>query len=614
MMSKRISLILLATLAGIGVLPCAAGESGVGEVAVGVRSVNTDDSLNRAAEFESTSSSAVVAGWWSTAFGETSNMALDLLYLDSGEQDYGLVLDFSPSLRLEADHTVFEHHLPHDPLANLEGWDGEGKIVQHTDLDAGNLYREEFNQAHAALIWRPKNSPAWELALKTRSVWREGTRQHRSTDHCYSCHIVGQGVGIDEQLDDLTLEAGYLRSNWGVKYSYTQREYSDDSADDTRWFDPAHHPSKVTPSGAPLPVFGNRVQFGVLPDGTPAWYEGAVAVSTEFERDSHVLTAFWNGNRDHLDGAVAKYTVSSKANLNRGGVGTGYDLDYTSAMARWVHRSGERTKVRIRGRYEKIDSDDAAITLTENVALAGPQAGDTYADVYGADNVDGNLGPDELRWNPDDYRIRRSAVDRKVLTAGADLIYRLGKDRRHRLQVSLKSRTTDRENYAVNDGGSTRTTENTLALRLRGTLGEKKNRYQAAVEWYSADDPFTNVDGGCRTAGTDPADPFVFPWNSYQYYQLYALRFANLTNQPTDRLTLRASVTLSPLENSSLTLQAKRQKRTNDQTQVSDWESSSTDLGALLWWAPSPRIYTVASAQYLKEDQETHICIPLMGG
>ena len=614
MISRRLFPILLATLVGFFSASCMAQDSSVGEVAAGIRSTSNSDSLNRAAEFESTSSSAAIAGWWDMTFGEHSEMALDVLYLGSSEQDYSVLLDFSPALRFEAGHTAFEHNLPHDPLTNLQGWDGEGKIVQHTDLDTGAAYRQEFDQAHAALTWRPKTAPSWTLGLRARSVWREGTRQHLSTDHCYSCHIVGQGVGIDEHLDDVTLEAGYLRDNWGIKYAYTKREYTDDSADDTRWFDPAHHPSKVTPGGSPLPVFGNRVQFGVLPDGTPAWYEGAVAVNTEFERDSHLLSGYWNGAHDHLDAAIASYTVTSKSNLDRGGVGTGYQLDYTSAMARWVHHAGDRVQFRLRGRYEMVDSDDAAVPLILNVALAGPQAGDTYADVYGTANVDGNLDPGELRWNPDDYRLRRSAIDRKVLAAGANLVYRLGAQRQHRLQASLETRSTDRNHYAVRDDGSTQTTEDTLSLLLRGSFGKKKNRYQAQIEWYRADDPFTNVDGGCRTAGTDPADPFVFPWNSFQYYQLYALRFANLTNQPTDRLTLRASLTLSPLSNSSLTLRAKQQQRSNDQTQVSDWESSTTDIGALFWWAPSPRIYTVASAQYLKEDQETHICIPLMGG
>ena len=99
-----------------------------------------------------------------------------------------------------------------------------------------------------------------------------------------------------------------------------------------------------------------------------------------------------------------------------------------------------------------------------------------------------------------------------------------------------------------------------------------------------------------------------------QYFHLYALRFANLTNLPTEGSTLYGTFTTMPRDNASITLQGRYQDEKNDETSVSDYESDSAQLAATLWWAPSPRLYAVASAQVLHQEQETHICIPLMDG
>jgi hypothetical protein len=73
-------------------------------------------------------------------------------------------------------------------------------------------------------------------------------------------------------------------------------------------------------------------------------------------------------------------------------------------------------------------------------------------------------------------------------------------------------------------------------------------------------------------------------------------------------------MTFSPLANTSLTLQGRWTDESNDETQVTDWQQGIGELGAYLWWASSPRLYAIATAQVLRQEQEAHICISRMDG
>jgi hypothetical protein len=594
-------------------LPAFAADSTEGEIAAGASSVDTELNQNRAGEYRTFDDSAAVLGWFDMLFGENSELQIDIEYLDPDEQDHSLELKAGRSFWFEGDLSRLQHNLPHDPLTNLQAWDGEGKIVKFTDENPNDRYGIRFEEGHAGAKFRPVSSRAWELALMGRQVNREGSYQHRSTDHCYSCHIVGETRPVDASLNDLTAQVAYRKPNWGVTYSVTSREYEDDADPISRLFDPAHHPVKTVPGTLkPLPVFGNRLGYGVTPTGVPAWQDLAVGLTTEFDRTSSVFSGYWNGARDHFDASMSYYTLESVDNTLLGGINTGYEYEYQSLRARWVRSISKATRLRIKTRWDSIDSDDAQIPLTENLALAGPTAGQTYVEAY----------PQwaDLR---QELLVRESAADRDVWSAGADLTFMLGEKRRHRLNFSLERNDIDRDDFAVTDSGSTSTTEYVLGARLRGSMADRKLRYRLEAEYYQADDPFNYVDGSCRTAQTDPAvsdgtaDPlstFSPPWNSLQYFEMYATRFANVTNIPDEALTLRSNLNLSLAQNATLTVHGKVSNQKNDETEVSDWTKDEVQIGSYLWWSPNPKLYAIAAADVLLQEQETHVCIPLMNG
>lgn len=618
MMDKSSILALSLAVLLLASLPVVAQDDAEGEVAAGATLVDTEGNQNRAGEYQSLDDNAAIFGWADLLLGEDTDLQIDIEYLDPDQQDHELELRAGRSWWFDADLSRLRHNLPHDPMTNLQAWDGEGKIVKHTDLDPDAMYGIRFEEGEAGATFRPVSSRAWEIALRTRQLGREGTHQHRSTDHCYSCHTIGQTQGVDTSLSDITAQVAYRRPNWGVTYSVSSRDYEDDADPIERTFEPAHHPVKTGFGGVPLrplPVFGSRVGIGVADDGTPIYQTLPVGLTTEFDRTSSVLSAYWDGERDHFDAALSYYTLESDDNTALGGANTGYEYEYQSVRGRWVRNISDVTRLRVRSQWEQIESDIARLPVEdiEKVALAGPEAGTEYRDVG------------EFNWEPlrQELLFRESAADRTVWSADADLTFRLGKERRHRLNIGLERSHIDREYYEVTEGGDTSTTEYELSARLRGSMADRKLRYRLEAEYYQADEPFVYVDGSCRTAQTDPAvsggtadplDTFNAPWNSLQYFEMHATRFANLTNVPDQAFTVSSNMNLQVGKNASWTVHAKVTDAQNDETDTSEWQKDNVQIGSYLWWSPNPKLYTIAAADILLREQETHICIPLMNG
>ena len=584
----RIALLAVLALAlAVPVTPADDG-GGAGEVAVGAHVVRARDSRNRAAEYQVDASSASFAMWFDTELAEAADLSVDLELLDPDDQRHHLELVASHAFTFEADMNRFVHNLPHDPLENLAAVDevGEGasivssKVVRHDDMDPGARYRYRFEDDHAKLAWRPMNHRAWEFALLARHMRRSGVHQQLSAGHCRTCHVVGQSAPVDQSMDDITLRVAYEKSNWGVRYEYTSSDFDSDANPVNRLFERVVHPIKK------VPVFDNRASFAVGSDETLP-----VGLVPGHERDAHVLHLFWTGERDHLDAAAA-YQKSESDH-------TGLKAKYYSFRGRWLHLIDEGHSFSIRGRLENVDTDDVFVDVVEYPGSAGPHAGLYYGDVYADRGV-------EIDWT------RRSAADRTVLSATGEYTWRFGEKRRHRLKTSLRYRDVDRDNFHV-AGSGTNTREYTLRTEVLGRF-ENGARYRVRAEWYQAKDPFRNQKGGCLAVGTEDLDTRVFPWTTYQYFELHRMRIADLTNQPTDRISLQTRLTLVPSDTTTLTLHGKWLSEQNDQTRVSDWNHDSAAVGMSLWWTPNERFYATVTGEILREDQETHLCIPLMNG
>lgn len=606
----RMKVILLATALLALALPVARAQEEVqGEIAVGANSVSVEDANSKAGEYFPTNSSGALLTWWNVNLSAHDQVRLDIRFLNEDDQRHSISGGFSNGLSFAASMNRFVHNLNHDPLTNLFATDEAGKIVRATDFDPGARYGIVYEDDRASLTYRPVSGRPFSITAGARVLERTGTKQHLSTGHCYTCHTVGQAQDVDQDLVVLGARVGWETPVWGMSVEATTQKFENDAGKISMYFENALQPVFKTP------VFYNRVQFRdtTLP----------VGLTTEWRRDTQVLQGYWNGAHDHFDGTLALARTEAENNGEQGGLNPGLDSSYLSGRLRYFHDFGQRTKLQLVGRYESLDADDIAIDVVEPTAVAPAfQAGKTYADLYGPNGQFRQGDWDGPNYNFEPFKadyVRESSASRRVLSGKADVVVRLGKDLRNRLKVGLTGRDINRESFEVTDGGDTETTEYDLKAAFYGQA--EKVRYQVEGSYYQAERVLNFVDGACRDAGTDPklgANGLYpapgAPWVSLQYFELYQLRYANLSNQPTQALGLRANASWLPSDNFSVTATGRWLDQSNDETQVTDWSRDYLNLGATVWWAPSPRLYVVGYLDWMSEDQEAHVCIPLMDG
>ena len=608
-MRRKVILLAAALLALALPVARAQDEEVKGEIAVGANSVSTEDANSKAGEYRPLGSSFALLTWWNVNLSAHDQIQLDIRFLNQDDQLNSIRGGFSNGLSFSASMNRFTHNLNHDPLSNLYATDEGGKIVHADDFDPGARYGIVYEEDKASLTYRPDALRAFSASAGVRVLEREGTAQHLSTGHCFSCHTVGQAQDVDQDLVVLAGRLGYETPTWGFSVEATAQEFEDDARSISMYFENALQPVQKTP------VFYNRVQYRdtTLP----------VGLTTGWTRHTQLLQGYWNGAHDHLDATLSLSQTEAGNNSDAGGVNPGLDTEYLSGRLRYFHDFGQRTKLQLVGRYESLDADDIAIDVVEPTGVAPAfQAGKTYADLYGPGGTfrQGDWDGPNYDFEPfkADYT-RYASASRRVISGKADVVVRMGKDLRNRLKVGLTGRDTDRDSFEVTDDGDTQTTEYDLKAAFYGRA--ETLRYQVEGNYYQAERVLNFVDGACREAGTDPKlgsnglypTPGA-PWLSLQYFELYQLRFANLSNQPTAALGLRANVNWLPSDTFSVTATGRWLDQSNDETQVTDWSRDTLDVGATVWWAPSPRLYVVGYLDWLSEDQETHVCIPLMDG
>lgn len=606
----RTKVILLAVALLALALPAARAQDEVqGEIAVGANSVSVDDANSKAGEYFPTNSSFALATWWNVNFSAHDQVRLDIRFLNQDDQKNAIRGRFANGLDFAVTMNRFVHNLNHDPLANLYATDEAGKVVRADDYDPGTHYGIVYEEDKAYLTYRPEGHRAFSASAGVRVLEREGTAQNVSTNHCYTCHTVGQAQEVDQDLVVFAGRLGYETPTWGISVEATMQEFEDDSDSISMYFEDAIQPVQKTP------VFYSRSQFRdvTLP----------VGLTTEWKRSTQLVQGYWNGAHDHFDATLALSQTESRDNGAAGGLNPGLDSDYLSGRLRYFHDFGQRTKLQLVGRYESLDADAIFVDVVEPVAVAPAfQVGKTYADLYGPNGQFRQGDWDGPNYDFEPFRAdftREAAASRRVLSGKADVVVRMGKDLRNRLKVGLTGRDINRDTFEVTDDGDTQTREYDLKAAFYGRA--ETLRYQLEGNYYQAEQVFNFVDGACREAGTDPKlgsnglypTPGA-PWVSLQYFELYQLRFANLSNRPTESMGLRANLNWLPSDKLSVTATGRWLDQSNDETQVTDWSRDYLDLGATIWWAPSPRLYVVGYVNWLSEDQETHVCIPLMDG
>jgi hypothetical protein len=119
----------------------------------------------------------------------------------------------------------YPHRLDNDLAAD---WAGQTFYELTTDsegldpvIDVTQFSREN----HLKLPWLPGTT----LYADIDTLWRSGSRQARTFDHCTSCHVTATDQTLKQRIWDLRLGAEYARAPYAVRYIHRYRYFDDDS-------------------------------------------------------------------------------------------------------------------------------------------------------------------------------------------------------------------------------------------------------------------------------------------------------------------------------------------------------------------------------------------------
>ncbi len=461
----------------------------------------------------------------------------------------GSVSIFNRWIRSETSYTALPHRLGHQPVEHFATATNHGRLTRNTDLDPDGIYEIDYLVLEHRTEFQSRSTGNLTFAINYRHQQREGVEQFTTVSHCDSCHVVSKARPVNETTTDTGLEASYAWNGNRVRATFLSRALEQGLSSISFLFDDAIHPELLTP------LFDNRLQFDSA--------EGPQAVDIRPDIDKEVYS---------LDGSfsdVGGFTINADGVwLTTESRNAGLQSDYSGAHVTAARSFKKGWNMRWRARSYKIENDDVFIDLVERVGVAGPQAGCTYAEIYGF---------------PADY-IRVSSLDRQVTESKLDFSRRLGKKKGgHRFFWEYEE--TDRDNFEVAPGEMASTT-NVLGASWRARPKKGLKTY-VAFEHGETDNAFALVDGAFSTL-TSPAVPNPFDLNGAQYFESHDARIADNTASPAswDEIKLRANYLSG---NTSFTSSYRYWDGDNSDGDLTDWSRTVQTLTLTLWGAPAPK-------------------------
>jgi hypothetical protein len=570
-------------------------EGLTGDAGLGYHDVKLDGSAVRAAEFAPLDNSVHAFANLAAGLGQNGLISYNGLLWDVDDQAHRFRLEAGRSLRFDLDYDSFFHNLDHDPLTNLQSVNGI-KVTQYTDFDPDDIYQIKYHEGRASLSGKIAGAPGLYLGIEARDQGRKGTKQSLTTGHCFSCHTFSKTQEIDETTRDIVAFVGYEKRSWDLQYRFLGREFTNNSEKMTRVYDKAHRPNDPN-----LLVFEDRVQYdstnGSLPYG----------VTPDTKKMQHVLKGHWSA-KGTVSGALAFSEIENE-NTN---LKTKYD---GGRLRYYLPLATNKVAMTLSYRQYDVRTDSILVKPTMREALAGPgdYVGRTYEEVWGEAGRDrGFVANFE----------RNSALNRATKEGKASFRFRLAK--RQSLRVEYSSKKANREYFEVTDEGDTETTWNNFRVLFVGRPG-KTWRYRVDYTHSNIVQPFAYVNGSCQTFAEDvygwpgdmPVPPNKSPLrpDSLQYYELYALRRGDPTNQPTDVDRIKVNVTAKLGPRSALNFIGNVVDERNNTTGTgTDWDHGGSMYGLTYWFAPIKRIYGVASYTTMRDEYTSPVCIPLFDG
>lgn len=460
------------------------------------------------------------------------------------------------------------------------------------DLTPGQVFEIKRTEAKAEADLTLPFLPNVTFHAGVRNEKREGTEQSIGMSKCTSCHVTGGSRNVDENTDEFNAGATGRFGLFTVDYNYKNSEFREKAATPTRVYDPARSPGAAyiaydpTTNTLAQRPFDSRLLYDYS-DGALTYDQ-----TPDSKKTSHILKARADlPLQTALIGSFVNTRVESKK-TDEPGIWTLGDKTLTSDYDGYGFRLASRplnsVRVNLRGKLEKVETDNAVITFIPMNTLAQGNlggnlpAGTTFTNTYG------------------------SVESRDVVTLGADAIWRFAPKSTLRFGYEIKTDDRDNEHYG-------KTTAQTAEVSVK-TLLTKGLTARAGYTFKTIDDPFMHqhaagfidpVTGLPYTTNQDPT-PTIGTGDLYGT-AFYDLRQTDLSNQPETVHEAKISSTWSPAAKFSATATVRYRQEENE-LHSSEWKQQTLSPTLSFWYAPAQKLNLTFAYNYLGQRAESRFC------
>lgn len=540
------------------------------KVWLGYRGVDDNGSLGSVAEYRSLEES-VTAGFKVKHLSEENYVKAWGSYLDKDDITAKFYADLDRTFQVEASYVEFLHRLDHDPLTNLRArkWP---KVTRSTDFDPGREYSIVRSEFTAKATFKHPDIPGIMIEAVYNQIQRQGHKQARTLSKCANCHVVGYSREVDQLTQNYGVKATYNGGNgFSLSAELSGRQFEESGMTPTHLYMDVRHPAQYTP------VFNDRAVFSDA-DGPLPFNQ----VPKNSKWKAKVSANIANEEIGSLNGGFV-YTQVDNDDQN-------LSLSFTGFHGGWYKKLSDEVSLSIKGRYYTMENDDYFYDAPEPVAVAGPYAGQTYRQKWGAEaDLD-----------------RKSHYNRDVMKFEGSLRYRFMP--RSVVTVGYQYKMIDREHYDVPE-----TTHNRFKASLSTSL-MKGNRINGEFVYETISDPYINI----MAAGTTNFNPAPVPsplaGGSIQYFTLYLNREINLGTDPNEVMSFRGSVKQKLDDGFSVMGSFSYVDKSNDDLNFSTWEEKKLGLNASAWFALTPEFTGMVSYNYKDSEKDTLFVLPLFDG
>lgn len=475
-------------------------------------------------------------------------------YEDGDTQAYGGNVDLNRILQVETDYIRFMHRLDHDNLDHMIatlGKSSQGATVYHTDFNPSDNYsitRSTWKN-HAKL--KIPQFPGLVLTFNNKYDQRKGMEQARTMSKCASCHVVAKSKMINEITQEFNPGIQYHFGIFDIEYSFKYQTF------DAKGDDPSNLYMKVQNPGADgkNPDFDQRVQFG----------DQALDFSRtpDSEKFSHKVKvkASMDNSTVNLGSVYSKATNNSSdrgdSALN-GNIGEELSVDFYAVNSGWHWRINKKMRLTVKGKYQKQNADEVFVDVNDQIQVAGPGAGETYAGFLGTDF---------------DHE-RASAYDKEIYAGNIKYALRISKKIKMNLGYNIEHE--DRKNakglHLVDD---TTTHEFSIGNKYKPT---RKLRMNVDYKYTYVQNPYVFHHALCPDQPED-YDPGTYSPESWYSKYVYGSRTASSTNRPGQIHEAKLKTFWSPSNKISTNAYVRYKYAINDDADLNDWKQHSVNSG-----------------------------------